>query len=128
MSGGSAPTGVDADLRARVADAVREHERTWGLVFGGDHLDARIEDLCARFVAEEQDIVAHAEDPKRYDERERAALAWAQAIIWSPDTAGDELWARLRAHFDEPQLVTLGTFIALAMGRRNWLRTLPAGG
>lgn len=118
------PAGVDADVIASVRAALDAHDRTWSPVLGEAGLvDARVKDLCARFVAEDDDVVAHADDPERYDERERAAMAWAQAIGWNPDAADEALWRRLHAHFTDPELVELGTFISLALGQRNWLRT-----
>jgi hypothetical protein len=118
------PSGVDADVLASVCEALDAHDRTWSPVLGEEGIvDAQLKDLCARFVAEDDDVVAHAEDPERYDERERAAMAWAQTIGWNPDAADDALWRRLHAHFTDPELVELGTFISLALGQRNWLRT-----
>lgn len=118
------PAGVDADVLAAVRAQLRAHEDTWGFLAGDGLVDAEIKELCGRYLAEEDDVVAHAEDSTRYDERERAALAWARAIGWNPDEADDALFDRLRAHFSDPQLVELGTFISLFLGRRNWLRTL----
>ena len=113
------------DIHAAVRAQLDEHERTWSPVFGaGGLVDPAVKELCARFRAEEDDVVAHADDPERYDERERAAMAWAQAIGWNPDAADEELWRRLHAHFTDPELVELGTYIALVLGQRNWLRTL----
>lgn len=119
------PEGVDEAVVDAVAAQIADHDRTWSSVLGeGGLVDPRVKDLCARFVAEEDGVVAHADDAARYDERERAALAWAQAIGWNPDAADDALWERLRAHFSDPELVELGTFISLTLGQRNWLRTL----
>jgi len=56
-------------------------------------------------------------------EREKAALAYAEAITWRLDP-GDALWERLHRHFSEPELVELGCFIALTMGQQSWLRLL----
>ena len=123
------PEGVDDALLAGVRDQLEAHDRTWDHVLGaGGAVDAGIKELCARFLAEEDEVVAHADDPERYDGRQRAALAWALAIGWNPDAADDELWARLHAYFTEPQLVELGTFISLTLGQRNWLRTFGAAG
>ncbi len=63
------------------------------------------------------------EKSERYDERQKAALAYAEAITWDVQT-DDALWERLHAHFSEPELVELGFFIALTMGQQRWLRTL----
>ena len=63
------------------------------------------------------------EKSTRYSEREKAALAYAEAITWHLDT-GDAFWERLQRHFSEPELVELGCFIALTMGQQSWLRLL----
>ena len=63
------------------------------------------------------------EKSDRYDERQKAALAYTEAITWDIET-DDALWARLHEHYSEPELVELGFFIALTMGQQRWLRTL----
>jgi alkylhydroperoxidase family enzyme len=63
------------------------------------------------------------EKSTHYDDRQKAALAYAEAITWDLE-ADDALWARLKRHFTEPQIVELGYFIAITMGQQRWLRTL----
>jgi len=63
------------------------------------------------------------EKSTKYNDREKAALAYAEAITWHIDT-DDAFWARLHSHFNEPELVELGCFIALTMGQQSWLRLL----
>ena len=63
------------------------------------------------------------ERSQRYDERQKAALAYTEAITWDLE-ADDALWARLKSHFSEPQIVELGYFVAITMGQQRWLRTL----
>ena len=63
------------------------------------------------------------EKSDQYDERQKAALAYTEAITWDVET-DDALWERLHQHFTEPELVELGFFIALTMGQQRWLRTL----
>ena len=59
----------------------------------------------------------------KYDERQKAALAYAEAIAWGmrPTTS---CWDRLHAHFSEPELVELGCSIALTFGQQSWIRLL----
>jgi hypothetical protein len=59
----------------------------------------------------------------RYDDRQKAALAYAEAITWDLP-ADDALWERLHKHFSEPELVEIGYFVAITMGQQRWLRTL----
>jgi len=69
------------------------------------------------------DDLMNFEKSTHYGEREKAALAYAEAITWRLDT-DDKFWARMRQHFSEPELVELGCFIALTMGQQSWLRLL----
>src|SRR2546427_5106484 len=63
------------------------------------------------------------EKSANFDERQKAALAYAEAITWHLNT-DDAFWERLHGHFGEPELVELGCFIALTMGQQSWLRLL----
>jgi hypothetical protein len=63
------------------------------------------------------------EKSAKYNERQKAALAYAEAIVWRLDT-GDDFWERLRRHFTEPELVELGCMIGLTLGQQSWLRLL----
>jgi alkylhydroperoxidase family enzyme len=69
------------------------------------------------------DELLNFEKSDRYDDRQKAALAYAEAITWRLST-DDAFWDRLGAHFTEPELVELGCFIALTMGQQSWLRLL----
>src|SRR4029078_4225335 len=63
------------------------------------------------------------EKSKNYGEREKAALAYAEAITWRLDT-DDKFWERMHKHFNEQELVETGCFVALTMGQQSWLRLL----
>jgi alkylhydroperoxidase family enzyme len=63
------------------------------------------------------------EKSSRYTEKQKAALAYAEAITWTLDT-DDAFWARLHTHFSEPELVEIGYFVAITMGQQRWLRLL----
>jgi alkylhydroperoxidase family enzyme len=84
----------------------------------------RSEKATAAGLAEQQyDELLNFESSDRYDERQKAALAYAQAIAWGEQDL-DGLWQRLHAHFSEPELVELGCFIALTFGQQSWIRLL----
>jgi alkylhydroperoxidase family enzyme len=68
--------------------------------------------------------ITRYEDSERFSAREKLALTYADAIIWAPDRADDELWKRLRAEFTEPQLVEIGYWIGFISGGQRWLMTL----
>ena len=72
------------------------------------------------------DELLNFESSESYDERQKAALAYAQAIAWGEQDL-DGLWARLHAHFTEPELVELGCFVALTFGQQSWIRLLEIG-
>ncbi|MGH3968618.1 MAG: hypothetical protein ACRDTV_11025, partial [Mycobacterium sp.] len=46
------------------------------------------------------------------------------AICWDPSAAGDELWEQLHAHFSDPELVELGSFVGYIAGGQRWVKTL----
>ena len=110
-------------VRARVPAVLAAYAETHATVLRAGLVDQGLKDLCARYLAEDEDVVAHADDPARFDERERAALAWAHAVAWNADDADDALWERLHAHFTEPELVELGYVIAFTLGQQHWLAT-----
>ena len=73
-------------------------------------------------------LVAWKETPF-YTERERAALAWTEALtLISENEVSDELYASVREHFDEGELVSL-TMGIIAINGWNRLaigfRTVP---
>jgi hypothetical protein len=63
------------------------------------------------------------EKSTRYNERQKAALAYAEAIAYRLDS-DDAFWERMHRHFSEPELVELGCFIGLTLGQQSWLRLL----
>jgi alkylhydroperoxidase family enzyme len=69
------------------------------------------------------DELVNFEKSTQYTDRQKTALAYAEAITWRLET-DDAFWARMHRHFSEPELVELGCFIALTMGQQSWLRLL----
>ncbi len=69
------------------------------------------------------DELLNFETSERFSERERAALAYAEAITWRLEV-DDAFWERLYAHFSEEELVELAGFIGLTMGQQSWIRLL----
>jgi alkylhydroperoxidase family enzyme len=111
---------------ARIEDPFALHEgaaETWGFI--GDNVlhagvvDQSVKELCIRYLADPDGV-----DVTSYDERERASLEWARAIVWDADRADDELWERLHSFFSEEELVDLGCAIGFELGRQHFLRTL----
>jgi len=130
-----------------VPAVLRTFSDSWQQVFREGVLDHRIKELARVFVAKsldcgycagqrshiaaaqgvterEYDDLIEFRKSDRYDDRERAALRWAEAIAWDPELADDGLWSELHQHFSEPELVELGYFIGLTMGQQRFLKTL----
>lgn len=133
-------------VRAQVPATFWSFANTWRDVFKNGVADHGIKELCrvyvsrsvlCEFCGNQRSIKAakaglreddyfdliNFESSDRYDERQKAALAYAEAITWDLP-AGDELWDRLHRHFSEPELVEIGYFVAITMGQQRWLRTL----
>jgi hypothetical protein len=102
---------------ARLPELLRCHAERREAVLESGILERPLMELCARYVAGD-------EDAEGTTERERAALAWTHASLWSPEAADDELWGRLHAAFTEPELVQLFYFLQWEIGNRAWLATL----
>jgi hypothetical protein len=112
------------EIRGRVPDALAAHEFARDHVLRGGLVEPALKELCFRYLAEDPEVT----DFSRFDDRQRAALEWAQAIAWDSDAADDALWERLQALFSEPELVELGCAIGFELGQQHWRRTvgLPA--
>src|SRR5262245_29511635 len=74
-------------------------------------------------VEDTYDELIDFERSDRFSDREKAGLAYAEAMVWRRET-DDEFWERLYAHFSEPELVELGCMIGLTLGQQSWLRLL----
>jgi hypothetical protein len=109
------------ELRPPIAEVYAE---TVATVLEGGIVDRGVKELCFRYLAQDEEVVVGRDDPALYEERERAALAWAHAVAWNSDEADDALWARLHQHFSEPELVELGCAIAFVLGQLHFERTL----
>ena len=133
-------------IRAHVPAVFWSFANSWRDVFKNGVADHAIKELCrvyvsrsvlCEFCGNQRSMKAAAqgmveddyhdlinfESSSRYDERQKAALSYAEAITWD-QPVNDAFWARLHRHFSEPELVEIGYFIALTMGQQRWLRTL----
>src|SRR4051795_1804734 len=114
--------GLDRVL-ARLPGLLAVHADTRASVLESGMVDDDLKRLCARYLAEDEDVLRHAADTGRFTERERAALAWANAVGWEAP-ADDALWERLHASFSEPELVELGYFLHVTLGMFHLRRVL----
>src|SRR5687767_7856286 len=140
------PRPESSAVRAHVPAAFWAFANSWRDLFRNGVCDHAIKELCRLYVSRsvqcdycgnQRSIKAAAsglvedevkdllnfEKSSRYSEKQKAALAYAEAITWHLDT-DDAFWARLYRHFGEAELVELGCFIALTMGQQSWLRLL----
>jgi alkylhydroperoxidase family enzyme len=111
-------------IRGLAPHVLEVHRETRDTVLESGIVERELKDLCARYLADDEEVVAHAGDPAYYDGRQRAAMAWADAIAWDSERADDALWERLHSAFTEPELVELGYAIAITLGQQHWLQTL----
>ena len=64
------------------------------------------------------------EKSDKFTPREKAALRYADAIMYDPAQADDKLWRELHETFSEPELVELGYWVGFTFGGQRWLKTL----
>ncbi len=140
------PRPESSAIRAHVPAAFWFFANAWKDLFREGIVDHQIKELCRVYVSRsvkceycgnqrsekgrsmglqegQYDELMNFESSDRYDDRQKAALAYAEAIAWHLDT-DDAFWERLHRHFSEPELVELGCFIGLTMGQQSWLRLL----
>lgn len=48
-------------------------------------------------------------------------------LVWDPEGADDALWAELRRHFTDAQIVELGSFISVTYGQQRVIKTWGVG-
>jgi len=140
------PRPESQSVRAHVPAVFWSFANSWQAVFRDGVCDHTIKELCRVYVSRtvkceycgnqrsvqasaaglsegKYDELLNFETSGAYDERQKAALAYAEAITWrlEPD---DAFWERLYRQFSMAELVELGYFIALTMGQQSWLRIL----
>ncbi len=139
------PRPESSAVRAHAPNAFWAFADAWDALFRQGVCEHALKDLCRVYISRtvrcefcgnqrsvqaaasgvteaQYDELLNFESADRYDDRQKAALAYAEAIAWGLDS--DELWARLHRYFSEPELVELGCFIALTFGQQSWIRLL----
>jgi alkylhydroperoxidase family enzyme len=140
------PRPESSAIRAHVPAAFWFFAESWQNLFRDGVLDHDIKELCRVYISRsvkceycgnqrsekgralglvegQYDDLLNFETSEVYDERQKAALAYAEAIAWHLDT-DDDFWERMYRHFTDPELVELGCFIGLTFGQQSWLRML----
>lgn len=134
-------------LRAHVPAVLKTFSAAWMETFVEGVVEHELKELCRVYVTtsvkcgycaaqrsadagvEEdyyRDLLSY-ETSDQYTEREKAALAYTDSVVWDAALATDEVWDRLNREFSAPELVELGFFIALTSGQQRWLKTLDIG-
>jgi alkylhydroperoxidase family enzyme len=144
------PRPESQSIRAHVPAVLRDFWFQWERTFRNGVLDHAIKELCRVHVSRtveclfcggqrsvrareaglrehDYDELLEFEHSDRYDERQKAALAYTRAIVWNPEDADEALWKRLHLHFTDEELVELGYFVAITFGQQSWIRTLDIG-
>jgi alkylhydroperoxidase family enzyme len=140
------PRPESSAIRAHVPAAFWFFANSWNDLFRHGVLDHPIKELCRVYISRtvkceycgnqrsekgrqaglvegQYDELLNFESSLAFDERQKAALAYAEAIAWHLDT-DDAFWDRMYAQFTEPELVELGCMIGLTLGQQSWLRML----
>ncbi|MFA9444230.1 carboxymuconolactone decarboxylase family protein [Egicoccus sp. AB-alg6-2] len=143
------PRPESSAVRAHVPAAFWFFADSWKALFHEGVVEHELKDLCRVYISRtvkceycgnqrsekalkagleeaQYDELLNFESSDRYDERQKAALAYAQAIAWGPGAEGELelLWKRLHQHFSEAELVELGCAIGLTLGQQSWIRLL----
>lgn len=141
------PRPESSAVRAHVPACFWFFANSWRDIFRNGVLEHPIKELCRLYVSRSVQceycgnqrsvkaaqsgavIEDHVKDllnfesSKNYDDRQKAALAYAEAIVWHLNT-DDAFWERLTRHYTEAELVELGCMIGLTLGQQSWLRLL----
>src|SRR5215467_13168292 len=141
------PRPESSAIRAHVPACFWFFAESWHNIFRNGVLDHAIKELCRLFVSRsvtceycgnqrsvkasksgaliEEHVLdlLNFEKSAKYNERQKAALAYAEAVVWRLDT-NDAFWDRMHREFTEPELVELGCMIGLTLGQQSWLRLL----
>ena len=140
------PRPESSAVRAHAPNAFWAFADSWKAIFHEGVCDHAIKDLCRVYISrtvkcefcgnqrstkattaglleQQYDELLNFESSDRYDDRQKAALAYTEAIAWKLDT-DDAFWERMHAHFSEPELVELGCFVGLTFGQQSWIRML----
>jgi alkylhydroperoxidase family enzyme len=73
------------------------------------------------------DELLEFERSDRFSERQKAALLYTSMLVWNPEGADEAVWARLREHFDDAEIVELGQFVQLTFGQQRVIKTWGVG-
>jgi alkylhydroperoxidase family enzyme len=61
------------------------------------------------------------------NERQKAALLYTSMLVWNPEGADAAVWAWLREHFGDDEIIELGQFVQLTYGQQRVIKTWGVG-
>ena len=125
------PRPESSAVRAHAPNAFWAFADSWKEIFHSGVCDHTIKDLCRVYISRtvkcefcgnqrsekaikagleemQYDELLNFEKSDRYDDRQKAALSYAEAIAWGMPADEEGFWDRLHQHFSEPELVELG--------------------
>ncbi len=140
------PRPESSAVRAHVPECFWFFANAWNAIFRNGVLDHALKELCRVYVSRSvicefcgnqrsikgageglkethYDDLVEFEKSTLYNERQKAALSLAEAIVWRLDT-DDKFWERLNRHFSEAQIVELGCAVGLTHGQQSFIRLL----
>ena len=140
------PRPESSAVRAHAPNAFWAFADSWKAIFHSGVADHAIKDLCRVYISrtvkcefcgnqrsikattaglleQQYDDLLNFESSSLYDDRQKAALAYTEAIAWRLDT-DDAFWERMHRHFSEAELVEIGCCVALTFGQQSWIRLL----
>ena len=140
------PRPESSAVRAHAPNAFWAFADSWKSIFHSGVCDHTIKDLCRVYISRtvkcefcgnqrsekaikagleemQYDELLNFEKSDKYDDRQKAALAYTEAIAWRLDV-DDDFWKRMHEHFTEAELVELGCCVALTYGQQSWIRLL----
>lgn len=143
------PRPESSAIRAHAPNAFWAFADSWQAIFYNGVCDHSIKELCRVYISQtvncefcgnqrsekastegllemKFDDLLNFESSEKYDDRQKAALAYTEAIAWRLDL-DSAFWNRLKSHFSESELVELGCFIGLTYGQQSWIRILNLG-
>ncbi len=78
-------------------------------------------------VEEDYRELLNFERSERFTNRQKAALVYTSMLVWNPEGADEGVWARLREHFTDEQIIELGAFVCLTYGQQRVIKTWGVG-
>jgi alkylhydroperoxidase family enzyme len=73
------------------------------------------------------DELLEFERSERFTTRQKAALLYTSMLVWNPEGADEAVWARMREHFSDEEIVELGQFVQLTYGQQRVIKTWAVG-